>query len=279
MKITILLFCLLPDSLLSQVNTGSVYKELETKKFYSVSLSSSNNGYQKTYKVNGVDVSRATYQKYETSWKNMETCCPCILQSFDENDVLLSEEVACTDCGVGWFRKYYQNGNLKLTGQYKENPTGNWRDIWQRKYCSIATGQWDYYTEDGKKSYSEFWDNGAFLRQVPEQAAIEIWDIDLYLTGEKLDSQTIDINQVKNLSIIPRYKNKNASTSLSVKFEVSAVGYRPSSKQFPFADFKNIDVKSMLEDVKIPKGKETYYRLSVLDGQDHIKGFYLNIKE
>jgi antitoxin component YwqK of YwqJK toxin-antitoxin module len=107
--------------------------------------------------MNGNVVDKPIYDKYKSAWKNMETCCPCILRSYDENDILLSEQVSCTDCGVGWFKEYYPNGNLRLTANIKKNPTGDWKNIWERKYCNIEIGQWDYFNENGKKIYSEFW--------------------------------------------------------------------------------------------------------------------------
>ena len=90
----------------------------------------------------------------------MENCCPCILESYDEKDNLIRESVSCTDWGVGWFKTYYKNGNLELTGAYKENPKGDWNDIWDRVYCSDPNGKWTYFKENGDTLYSEFWDNG-----------------------------------------------------------------------------------------------------------------------
>jgi hypothetical protein len=63
-------------------------------------------------------VKKSIYEKHQSTWKNMENCCPCILKSYNENDILLREAVSCNDCRVGWFKEFFPNGNLKLTGFY-----------------------------------------------------------------------------------------------------------------------------------------------------------------
>jgi antitoxin component YwqK of YwqJK toxin-antitoxin module len=269
----------LSEQLFSQSAFPTVYKQLETKMFYSVGLSLMTKNGVTTYKINGSIVDKPTYDKYESTWKNMETCCPCILRSYDENDILLSEQVSCTDCGVGWLREYYPNGNLRVKGQYKENPTGDWNNIWEREYCNIETGQWDYFNENGGKIYSEFWKEGEFIKQVPEQSSVEIWDVSLILNGIKIDTQAIKIDQVKNISILPGYKNRNTSQNLSFKFEVSAVGYKIVSKQFTPETFKNIDVAAMLDESGIPENEKATFLLSVYKDQKQVKSFYIRIKK
>ena len=88
-------------------------------------------------------------------------------------DVLLSEGVYCTDCGVGFFKEFYPDGNVKLSGKYKENPTGNWKNY----NCQVEHGQWVYFKENGDTLYSEYWNNGEFIKQVPEQSKMEIWKV------------------------------------------------------------------------------------------------------
>ena len=148
---------------------SSVYKKLETRKFYDVSCEKETRNGKSTYTVNDKKVSKSTYNKYSSTWENMETCCPCILKSYDEHDVLLSEAVSCTDCGVGVFKNYYPNGKVSLTGSYKENPTGDWDNIFYRGYCNVPVGAWTYFDTNGDTLYTEFWQDGEFIKQVPEQ--------------------------------------------------------------------------------------------------------------
>ncbi len=277
--LTIIILTIAFGQAFGQTDSTTVYKGLETKKFYSVGLSSQTTNGKGTFEVNGKKVSKSTYDKFNSTWKNMETCCPCILKSFDENDVLIREAVSCTDCGVGFFKEYYQNGNVRLTGRYKENPSGNWDDIWARGFCSVRDGEWTYFSEKGDTLYSEFWKNGEFIKQVPEQKSNEIWKVELTLNGESVEKRTLTPEQVRQLVITPKFKNKSKiENTFTIKFQVSAIGHRQNEKLFKIDSFKNIDVLQMLSEVGIPSDKKTSFTLTLLDNGKAIANFYLDIK-
>lgn len=277
--LTLIILTIALGQAFGQTDSTTVYKGLKTKKFYSVGLSSQTTNGKGTYEVNGKKVSKSTYDKYKSTWKNMETCCPCILESFDENDNLIRKSVSCTDCGVGWFKTYYKNGNVKLSGTYKENPRGDWKDIWDRGYCSVPNGQWTYFKENGDTLYSEFWDNGVFIKQVPEQTKVEIWDVEVLSNGQNIDTISIPIASIGDLTIQPKFKNSNTDSKITIKFEVSAIGHRMNEKEFTLETFKNIDVNAMLSEVGIPKDKETSFTLSVYSDGKVVKRFYLNVNK
>lgn len=277
--LTLIILTIALGQVLGQTDSTTVYKGLETKKFYSVQLSSQTTNGKRTYKVNGKKVSKSTYDKYESTWRNMETCCPCILKSYDENDVLIREAVSCTDCGVGVFKEFYPNGKVKLSGRYKENPTGNWENIWDRRYCSVADGQWTYFNEKGDTLYSEFWKDGAFVKQVPEQKTNEIWKVELTLNGEPVDKKNLTTEQVKQLIITPKFKNTlPIETNFTLEFQVSAIGHKQNKKTFTVDNFKTIDVIQLLSEVDIPSDKETSFTLRVYNNNKIIANFYLDIK-
>ena len=187
-----------------QSDSSNVYKKLETKKFYSVGLSSQTINGKRTYNVNGKKVSKSKYDKYKSTWKDMETCCPCVLKSYDENEILIREAVSCTDCEVGHFKEFYPNGTIKLQGRFKENPTGNWENIWDRGYCNVPDGQWLYFNKNGDTLYSEFWENGEFVKQEPEQKTNEIWKVELTLNGESADKKILTPRTGKTIGHKPK---------------------------------------------------------------------------
>ncbi len=261
----------------SQNNPETSYQNLETKKFYLVSLSSETRDEISTYKVNNKKVSEATYNKYRKEWENIMDCCPCILQYFDIKENLIYESVACSECEVGWFKEYYKNGKIKSIKLYKENPTNNWENIFERGLCSVPNGQWVYLNKRGDTIYSEYWDNGEFVNQIPEQKKTEIWDIELLLNGQTIDTQKIELNEIKNLVIIPKYKNDNTNAKLKITFSVSAIGHRRNEKDFTIDTFKYIDIASMLDEVGIPEDKKTTYTLGVFYKKKFFKRFHLNV--
>jgi antitoxin component YwqK of YwqJK toxin-antitoxin module len=260
-----------------QTDTATSYNNLETRKFYSVSLYSKNVSGRDVYEVNGKRVGKQKFQEYQSTRKNIATCRPCILKSYDENENLIREMVSYSDCGVGWFRTYYTNGNLKRSGTYKENPTGDWNDIWNRGYCSVPNGQWTYFKENGDTLYSEFWDNGVFIKQVPEQSEVEIWDVEIQSNGQDAEKLAIPITNISNLNIKPKYKNSKTSDELTLTLEVSAIGHKMIEQKFTLESFKSIDVVSILLAAEIPNDKKANFVLTIYDADKAIKSVYLNV--
>ena len=262
-----------------QTDTGIVYKNLKVKKFYAVSLSADLGDTEDKYMVNDKEVSRKTYRKFEKTWENINSCTPCILRSYDENDILLSEGVAYTDCNVGYFKEFYPNGQIKLSSHYKENPTENWYNIVTRGYCNVPDGQWTYYDENGAVQYSEYWKDGAFIKQVPEQNKREIWRVDLTLNGVPVNEQVLLPNQLKDLVITPRFKNSITEHSdLRVKFSVLAIGRRHLDPSFTLDSFKLFDLNSLLLKNGFTSQDDIAYSLSIWDRDKSIAYFHLNIK-
>jgi antitoxin component YwqK of YwqJK toxin-antitoxin module len=236
---------------------SSIYQNLETKKIYSVSLSFSNEKGINRYKINDKKVSESTYNKYNAYSGNMKTCTPCILKIHNEDDILIKEGVYYTDCQIGSFKDFYPNGKTKLSGQYKENNTGNWEGIYKRGLCNVADGQWTYFNEQGKILYSEFWQDGAFIKQIPEQENTEIWAVSILLKGEEIKEQTLTCSQINELIITPKFKNsQRENVNLTINVRISASGYTSYEQSFTLNSFKNMDVKKALSEIGIPTGHQ-----------------------
>ena len=124
-----------------------------------------------------------TIKLYSPNLTPPDTCCPCILQFYDENKILFKEQVFCMEYEVGWVKEYYPNSNLKVSGQYLENHSGNWYHLIETGKCCFQTGKWTYFDENGDTLYHEYWQNGFFIEQIPEQSKAEIYYIYLNIDG------------------------------------------------------------------------------------------------
>jgi len=280
--ISLLLFVVLNlnyINLLSQIDTNTVYKNLEVRKFYSVGTSSSTTGGRTTYKINNRSVKKAIYDKYNDTWENMATCCPCILKSYNENDILLTEAVSCTDCGVGYYKEFYPNGQLKLKGQFRENSTNNWKDIYGRGYCSIQDGMWLYFNDKGQINYIEIWDDGNFIEQRPKSNKIEIWKVDLSINGISVDTQKIAVNEFHKLEVIPKYKNSNKSSELKLKIRASANGFKRIEKEMKIEEFDKIKIEDLIEKVGTTQIEKIDIEIGVYEKNKNIWNFYIDLKE
>jgi hypothetical protein len=276
--LTLIILTFAVAQLFGQSDSGTVYKELETSKFYYVGITSKQKNGKSIYKVNGKKVSESTYEKYDSSWDDMKNCCPCILQMFDENEILIREAVSCTDCGVGSVKEFYINGQVKFSGQYKENPTGNWDDISERGYCNVPDGQWNYYNKKGILLYSEFWNNGEFIKQVPVQNKTEIWKVELTLNGEPVNQTTLLPNQLKDLKITPKFKNSTTkNVNLSIGFQASVLGQKYLYTFLSLDEFKTFDLQDLLSKNGFKAQDSIIYSFMVLNNDKNIATFNLNI--
>lgn len=230
--------------------TRSVYKDLPVINDHPIkgSLHPVNNGW---ISVNGVLVKRNAYTNKQEPLNAVAACKPCIFLFHGADGKLLSKSIKYTDAFVGYYIEYYPNGKAKVIGHYKENPTNDWNNLWERGY-GRKDGAFTYFDDGGKKLYAEYWQNDQFIKQVPEQKKTEIWNIDITLNGNKIDTQAIDPEQIKNLQITPRYKNSSTEgINLTIKVEVYAMGHKIVSKMFSPDNFNTVDVPKMLMEAGI----------------------------
>ncbi len=182
------------------------------------------------------------------AFKVIVSCRPCILLKYDSADRLIQKSIQYTDCPVGYFIKYFPNGKVKLVGHYKEIKTTNWDNIFDKGYCR-PDGAWTYFNENGKELYSEYWKDGNFVKQVPEQIKPEIWSFGLIVNGTKTDRETFTFQEVKSLRIVPKFKNKMTSgINISIRISASAIGHSNVEKQFTLDNFSQSDISKFIEE-------------------------------
>ncbi len=261
-----------------QKKSGSVYRNLKTKKFYSNALS---------FQFNDSIVSKSTYRKYKKSWGNRVNCYPCLLQFYDDNDKLMSEAVLYSEelWGVGWFKEYYPSGKLKLTGQYKENTNGNWEEFKEKGYFNREDGKWTYFKENGDTLYNEYWGNGEFIKQVPKQNKSDIWKIELTSNGKPIvNNQTISSDQIKELILIPKFKNNSTdSVNLTIKSQIWLNCTKVLEQTHTPSEFKKIDLNKLLLENKFQSTDNINFNFDVYNNghlvtiNKYVKSFYFNI--
>lgn len=160
---------------LTRAQDTASYVNLDTLIFYDVSLASGPQAVncstftdkaktKVTYYVNCREVSEAVYMKYKKGFDNLGNCTPCILKHFSEDDQLTALAVQYTDCRVGYYYEYYPGGKIKVAGHYKMNTTRSWKNLWNRKFCSVRHGTWMYYRSDGSVEKTEQYDNDVLLK-------------------------------------------------------------------------------------------------------------------
>lgn len=280
--IIILLFTtLIFNSTLAQIDwtktdtTKSVYKNLKTKKFYALSYTFGGSDYEIENKV----VSKKTFQKYHKTWKSMENCKPCILLTYDINDHLIFKGIQYAECQVGYWIEYNPNGKVKLIGHYKENSTGNWNKFLKDDNCQKEDGVFTFYNENGEELYSEYWKDGQFIKQFPEQSKTEFWNIELTLDSMNIDNKVLACREFNNIIITPKFKNNTTTgANISIDFSVSIIGKKPINKKLTIVEFKTIDVCKILEELDIKSPNSASCSMRIKNNDEIISDYYLTIE-
>jgi antitoxin component YwqK of YwqJK toxin-antitoxin module len=137
----------------------SIYKNLPVKKFYSVNTQTILTNGVVTYMAENKTIDKATYDKYEASVENFKNCKPCIMETYNSKEVLMSRAIKYLDCPVGYWVNYYPSGKIKTIGHYRENESDIWDPLWDAGYC-MKHGTWTEYDEKGKVISREIYDFG-----------------------------------------------------------------------------------------------------------------------
>lgn len=137
----------------------TIYKNLPVLKFYTVSTETVTENGAIVYKAGGKVIDKATYEIYSASSKSMMQCKPCILETYDRNNVLSNRAVKYLDCPVGYWINFYPSGKIKTIGHYRENESDIWDPLWDAGYC-MKHGTWTEFDEQGKVISREVYDFG-----------------------------------------------------------------------------------------------------------------------
>lgn len=232
------------------------------------------------YWLNNRLIDEANYKTFLENEEKFDSCNPCLLKSFNSDGNLIYEGYQFSDCGVGKFIEYFDNGKPKVIGYYKQNLSSDWRNLVKRGYCSISDSIWTYFRKNGDVAYQEYWSNNTFIKQVPEQDSNEVWRVDLMVNGLRIEqNDSLSIEDFKNLEIVPFFKNQaEKGSSLSLTFSVSAMKRYKIESIGLLTEIKTFDIQGMKRKAGIQESDKVSYGLWVKGGEHVIKFFDLNIK-
>ncbi len=223
-------------------------------------------------------VEKAVYDKYHAAWEELENCCPCILMTYDKDDVLLTEAVQCTDCFVGYYKEFYPNGRLKLLGHHKENPTNDWNDIFKRGYCGVEDGKWIYYNEDGQIIKIETWKDGSFVEQKPTGNKPEIWKVDKWVNDEIWQGGTIDTGNFGAFEIVLRYKNEHRFNAVNTILSIGFIGKKTQEYEMPMSELNADKLIEIAQSFKGWNNKILSAEIAIYGDGELIQTLHLNLK-
>jgi antitoxin component YwqK of YwqJK toxin-antitoxin module len=231
------------------------YEDLEVVPYHDVivgtKVSTINGVTEVTYFVNEQEVDKATYDEAGKG----STCCPCLVQTFyPEDDALYTEEVRCEGVRTGSYKQFYRDGNIMIQGQYKNTKKQEWMYPDQGKNYDIPDGEWYFFSGTGDTLYTEYWDNGQFINQVPEQDYSQIWKVELTLNQESINNKSILPEEFSELVFTAYYKNSYHSPALTLSLSMLGEGKKVETERYTPADFKNLNLRLIQQDHRIEPG-------------------------
>lgn len=154
---------------------------------------------------------------------------------------------------------------------------GIWKKSNQNK-LNTKDGKWRFFDKEGDTLYYEIWNEGKFIKQVPEQDESEVWKVELLYKDKPHDpDQTYTIDEVKQLEIKPSYKNSNKSKKLSIRLS-NEFSFSNEKKTFTLEEFKNANLKSMVKKAEFSRGDGAKFEMEILDGKEVIATYRLKIR-
>ncbi len=222
---------------------------------------------------------KEVYSKSPSFFDDIQSCTPCIIKYYQKPYVLKYEAIQYGDCFTGFYKEYYPDGSIKVKGQFKENRSNNWDNIFHRGYCNVPDGKWLYFNDKGQIKSIEIWNKGNFVEQKPESKKVEIWKVELSLNEVTIDTQKIALGEFNQLQFRPKYKNSNRGSELNLKLRVSATDYKSVEERFLIDQFDQIKIESLLKKVGISELEKINVQIGVYEKDKNIWNFYLKLKD
>lgn len=192
----------------NSTNTINSKKQLDTLRSYDVFLEERITPFGIAYMCNGAEITKKKYLEYKQFWNAAGACKPCLLYTYDDKDQLKYVAYQYQDCLCGSYEEYYQDGKLKVQGQFINVSSDNMDVINNRKVCNKRDGIWTYYLPNGVTEKTETYVNGV-LKNTTTPAVI-ITSVKQSPIQNKNVSE--DEDTLPKKSLFKRLKDKNSNS-------------------------------------------------------------------
>lgn len=135
-------------------------QKMDTLRSYDVFLEERPTPFGTAYMCNGQEVTKTRFFELKRFWNAYGACQPCMLYTYDDKNQLKYNAFQYEDCLCGSYTEYYPERIKKVEGQFKQNTTGNWKNMRANNLCNIRDGVWTYYLPNGEVEKTETYVDG-----------------------------------------------------------------------------------------------------------------------
>ena len=86
-------------------------------------------------------------------------------KNYDSKNRLNFEGLKYNSCFIGAFTNYWDNGQVKTTGQYLQNTSGDRTNLTSRGLCSVTDGIWKNFDENGTLKSTITYNAGKIVKE------------------------------------------------------------------------------------------------------------------
>ncbi len=86
-------------------------------------------------------------------------------KNYDKDNHLMFEALKYNSCYIGAFINYWDNGNVKTSGQYFQDTTVSIRNLESHGLCTIKDGEWKNYNKEGILINTVLYNKGNLIKE------------------------------------------------------------------------------------------------------------------
>lgn len=244
---------------LQLLNFSLLAQELDTVIIHTGSFSQTGD----LYMINGKEVEKEVFLKYDQEFKDAKSCCPCLIQRYSLSEELQSEQIRCNDTLITTFRRY-KNGQIKTISHFVMNDTTFPHYSIGKSDLYAYDGEWVVLNPEGDTISSTTWKNGEFIKETPTPLKSSIWGLKAWYNGQNL-RQVSTMKRFNKFKFKPLYKTKDRTALVQISITITDRNSNSWQGSATHKTLKKLDIKKIAKQNNLTLDENTLIYLQFTD--------------
>ena len=220
--------------------------------------------YGEKYMVNGKEVEKDVFLKYNQEFKEARTCCPCLIQRYGLSEVLQMEEIRCNDTLISSFG-LHENGSIKNISHFEISDTVFPHFSFGIGDVYAIDGEWVQLSPEGDTISSTTWRNGVFIEEFPKPKESSIWGLKIKYDGQNLLREVSTMKDFKGFKLKPFYKTKDRDAAVQIFITITDTKSNSWKGSATHKTLRKLDIKKVAEESNLTLDGNTRIWLRFMD--------------